>query len=474
MSNRHAPAQQKVATPALAGARAPTWAPGQAPPAGSFAALGHAARAGHRLANIPAWRPSPGAPVREATAWMAAAHSTDDLRDGYESRTGAGGPPVQRRMPEPPGARGAVVQRKLSDQSAYALMKEKAGPGRKAWDKQMSVATYGALVKQYEGDVDKKDWTSAYTTLGKIRKGFEKLERRESYWKTADLKKEYYDPIRAALDEELERVSRALAGDEKDGDDEKEEKTAVLGHDEQAILDAILDSEPDLRTSYERVTGARKGMVRMSSLDYILESLDPEHRQGLGKLAKTWYQMMTAPEASDVKDEEEEKKESFFVWLSRKPVKTRTAYFGDAEREQARVYVRGGKLVRQTAPGSYEALSTGNDLLAVVMTTDQRFYAEPKKVRTDPKAATFEAGDMKSIKGKQNAQVQMVQHSSFLAGLPAEAAGSMLVDNGKIVKITPHSGHYKPSAHHVDKIVSALRAKGATVKDDAIERDVKK
>jgi hypothetical protein len=38
-------------------------------------------------------------------------------------------------------------------------------------------------------------------------------------------------------------------------------------------------------------------------------------------------------------------------------------------------------------------------------------------------------------------------HSSFLAGGTTVAAGSLLVDQGKLVRLTPHSGHCAPPSH---------------------------
>ena len=40
-------------------------------------------------------------------------------------------------------------------------------------------------------------------------------------------------------------------------------------------------------------------------------------------------------------------------------------------------------------------------------------------------------------------------HSTFLAGEPVEAAGLLVCENGVILKLFPHSGHYRPHDHHL-------------------------
>lgn len=51
-------------------------------------------------------------------------------------------------------------------------------------------------------------------------------------------------------------------------------------------------------------------------------------------------------------------------------------------------------------------------------------------------------------------------HSSFLAGATTAAAGSMVVDQGKLLELTPHSGHYRPSAEDFDRCIEALSEAG--------------
>ncbi len=54
-------------------------------------------------------------------------------------------------------------------------------------------------------------------------------------------------------------------------------------------------------------------------------------------------------------------------------------------------------------------------------------------------------------------------HSSFLAGQPVAAAGEMVVTNGRIVRITNRSGHYRPPGRLVDQAVARLEQLGVDV-----------
>lgn len=44
-------------------------------------------------------------------------------------------------------------------------------------------------------------------------------------------------------------------------------------------------------------------------------------------------------------------------------------------------------------------------------------------------------------------------HSSFLSGAPCMGAGYVDVHEGKLLRISPHSGHYRPTASDLDKVL---------------------
>lgn len=62
------------------------------------------------------------------------------------------------------------------------------------------------------------------------------------------------------------------------------------------------------------------------------------------------------------------------------------------------------------------------------------------------------------------------QHTSFLAGQPVAAAGTIRVEDGQVKEITRSSGHYRPAEEFLDQAVAELHARGvppgfAVIKD---------
>jgi hypothetical protein len=51
-------------------------------------------------------------------------------------------------------------------------------------------------------------------------------------------------------------------------------------------------------------------------------------------------------------------------------------------------------------------------------------------------------------------------HSSFFAGGPVEVAGMLVVRQGRLVRLLPHSGHYRPRDEHVRHLLRFVEAKG--------------
>lgn len=52
------------------------------------------------------------------------------------------------------------------------------------------------------------------------------------------------------------------------------------------------------------------------------------------------------------------------------------------------------------------------------------------------------------------------QHTSFLAGQPVAAAGTIRVEDGVVKEITRSSGHYRPGEEFLDQAVAELHARG--------------
>lgn len=51
-------------------------------------------------------------------------------------------------------------------------------------------------------------------------------------------------------------------------------------------------------------------------------------------------------------------------------------------------------------------------------------------------------------------------HSSFFAGAPVKLAGGLVVRDGQLVVLSPHSGHYRPTQEIFDAFLSSLSKRG--------------
>lgn len=57
------------------------------------------------------------------------------------------------------------------------------------------------------------------------------------------------------------------------------------------------------------------------------------------------------------------------------------------------------------------------------------------------------------------------QHSSFLAGGATVAAGRLVVENGVLKAVWPHSGHYQPTEENFMDFLSFLRENNVDITD---------
>ncbi|KAL2557148.1 calmodulin-binding family protein [Forsythia ovata] len=116
-------------------------------------------------------------------------------------------------------------------------------------------------------------------------------------------------------------------------------------------------------------------------------------------------------------------------------------YLGPMERKAYEVSVENGKLFyKQTG----ELLDTTREPKGVkcifVLSTSQTLYVGKKR------KGTF-------------------QHSSFLAGGATSAAGRMVVENGTLKAVWPHSGHYRPTPENFEDFKSFLRENNVDLAD---------
>jgi hypothetical protein len=112
----------------------------------------------------------------------------------------------------------------------------------------------------------------------------------------------------------------------------------------------------------------------------------------------------------------------------------RTLAFDAAGRGRFRLHVVKGLLVQ--ADGT--PLDTGGAPFLVVLAPDGELYAGSGDYSSDSK----------------------LHHSSFLAGAEVAAAGEVVVHEGKVVRITSRSGHYKPPMCLLDQLSAELVRRG--------------
>lgn len=73
---------------------------------------------------------------------------------------------------------------------------------------------------------------------------------------------------------------------------------------------------------------------------------------------------------------------------------------------------------------------------------------------------------------KRTSTFPRFHHSSFFAGAGVSAAGMLVCVNGKLTKLFPHSGHYRPLDRHLYSLLATLRDKGVDLA--AVQVDVQR
>ncbi|KAK7247136.1 hypothetical protein RIF29_42013 [Crotalaria pallida] len=178
------------------------------------------------------------------------------------------------------------------------------------------------------------------------------------------------------------------------------------------------------------------------ALQHWLEAIDPRHRYGhnLHFYYDKWLQCQS--------------REPFFYWLDigegrevnlEKSPRTKLQqqcikYLGPMERLSYEVIVEDGKFFYKQ---SGDLLNTGEDPHAkwiFVLSTSKTLFVGKKK------------------KGS-------FQHSSFLAGGATSSAGRLVVENGVLKAVWPHSGHYRPTAENFKEFISFLHENNVNLSD---------
>ncbi|KAK1282145.1 hypothetical protein QJS10_CPB22g01234 [Acorus calamus] len=185
--------------------------------------------------------------------------------------------------------------------------------------------------------------------------------------------------------------------------------------------------------------------ARKLALQHWLEAIDPRHRYGhnLHFYYDNWLHC--------------ESRQPFFYWLdvgegkevnlakecSRSKLQQQCIkYLGPKEREVYEVIVEDGKLIYKQTGELMDTTSQSQkqSKWIFVLSTSKKLYVGQKK------------------KGK-------FQHSSFLAGGATSAAGRLVVENGVLKAVWPHSGHYRPTEVNFQEFMNFLNENNVDLTD---------
>ncbi|XP_030458630.2 IQ domain-containing protein IQM2-like [Syzygium oleosum] len=179
------------------------------------------------------------------------------------------------------------------------------------------------------------------------------------------------------------------------------------------------------------------------ALQHWLEAIDPRHRYGhnLHFYYVTWLHSQS--------------REPFFYWLDigeGKEVNLEKCprpklqlqcikYLGPMERKAYEVVIEDGKLFyKQSGKPIHTTGEPRDGKWIFVLSTSRAMYVGKKK------------------KGS-------FQHSSFLAGGAAAAAGRLVVEHGVLKAVWPHSGHYRPTKENFEDFISFLQENDVDLTD---------
>ncbi|KAG0268469.1 hypothetical protein DFQ27_006699 [Actinomortierella ambigua] len=216
--------------------------------------------------------------------------------------------------------------------------------------------------------------------------------------------------------------------------------------------------------------------------EHWLEMSDKKHRYGsnLKPYHERWLRETTS--------------EDFFDWLDngsgrdlsleerpRSRLETELVqYLQEHEREQYAVTAKDGLLYYRdsgdlvhTLPDTVRA-EDEVDLSQVLpdadVNDDEATRLEKKRLRNrakyiyvmDPKGVLYIG---RKIKGN-------FHHSSFFGGGTVCAAGGIVVNHGRLMKVNPKSGHYRPGQMHFDRLLRTLREMGVPLDNVKISTSI--
>ncbi|CAM8916719.1 unnamed protein product [Rhodiola kirilowii] len=188
------------------------------------------------------------------------------------------------------------------------------------------------------------------------------------------------------------------------------------------------------------------------ALQHWLEAIDPRHRYGhnLQFYYNKWLECQSREPFFYWLDIGEGKEENLVEGCPRSKLQRECIkYLGPMEREMYEVIVKDGKFMYKQ---NEELLNTSIEVdvkWIFVLSTSKSLYVGQK------------------LKGK-------FQHSSFLAGGATSAAGRLVVENGTLKAIWPHSGHYRPTEENFKDFVSFLEENNVDLIDVKVAKSAQK
>ncbi|KAG7942104.1 hypothetical protein I3843_16G082700 [Carya illinoinensis] len=186
------------------------------------------------------------------------------------------------------------------------------------------------------------------------------------------------------------------------------------------------------------------------ALQHWLEAIDPRHRYGhnLHYYYDNWLHCRS--------------KEPFFYWLDigegkevnlvekcprSKLQQQCIKYLGPMERMAYEVVVEDGKFFYKQSEKLLDTTEEDKDAKWIfVLSTSMTLYVGKKK------------------KGN-------FQHSSFLAGGATSAAGRLVIEEGILKAVWPHSGHYRPTEENFKDLISFLKGNNVSLTDVKMSPD---
>eukprot|EP00644_Phytophthora_capsici_P014936 jgi/Phyca11/11283/fgenesh1_pm.PHYCAscaffold_65_\ len=173
------------------------------------------------------------------------------------------------------------------------------------------------------------------------------------------------------------------------------------------------------------VKGYSAGNISVVDKKSWLEVCDRKHRYGANLRAyyKEWKRQPMEPT-----------KPSFWEWLDDESIEVAAA-----ERQKFALSVQDGVIVHDA---SQEIVETGPDGWIFVL-RDGVLYGSQKETKKIPR----------------------IHHTSFVGGECVQTAGMMVITDGVIKTIYPHSGHYRPSEYELLVLLRFLVNNGVDLKD---------